>query len=179
MRMRLVAAGFMVLAGGCVSADLLACGDKFLVLSRGTRFERAPVARQNVGILLFANPSSRLPDAIQRMSVEATLRKAGYRPLSVVTADEFERALQAGGWDLILLDLADAPAAASRVAGPGAPEIVPVAVGVSNDALSRARKQYARVIASPTNGQAFVDALDRVVVLKLKGKANRAAGTTR
>jgi len=179
MRLRHVAAMLLALAAGCTGTGLLACGDKFLVVSRGTRFERAPVARQNVGVLLYANPSSSLSDAIQNLSVDATLRKAGYRPLSVVTADEFERALQTGGWDLILLDLSDAATAASRAAGSGAPGIVPVALGASREAISRARKQYGNVIASPTRGQAFVDALDKAVALQRTGKGSRPAETSR
>jgi hypothetical protein len=99
----------------CAGTDLLACGDKFLVVSRGTRFERAPSARNNVGVLLYANPASDVPGAIASLSVEATLRKAGYRPFSVSTIEEFDKALRTARWDLVVVDLADAPVASARV----------------------------------------------------------------
>ena len=166
MRMRLVAAGILCLASASAHVHLLACGDKFLVVSRGTRFERAPAARQHAGILVYANPASRLSEAIGRLSVEATLRRAGYKPVSVATADEFDGALRRGGWDLVLVDLADAPAAAARAENQGAPVVLPVALGATRDALARARRQYAKVIDSPTRGQTFVAAIDDVLVLR-------------
>ena len=104
MRLRHVAAMLLALTAGWVGTDLLACGDKFLVVSRGTRFERAPSARQHVGILLYANPASAVTKAIASLSVEATLRKAGYRPLLVSSLDEFDKALRSGGWELVVVD---------------------------------------------------------------------------
>ena len=60
-----------------VPATLLACGDKFLMPTRGTRFQQAPLNRAPAAVLLYANPASPLPGALSRLSVDATLRKAG------------------------------------------------------------------------------------------------------
>ncbi len=179
MRLRHVAAMLLSLTAGCAGTDLLACGDKFLIVARGTRFERAPVARQNVGILLYANPASDLPRAIASLSVEATLRKAGYRPLSVSNIDEFDKALRAGGWELVVVDLADAPAASARVDGQGAPLVLPVALNSTRAALAEAKKRYKGVITAPTRGQMFLDAIDDAIDRKMNAGAKRGAAAPR
>jgi len=179
MRLRQVAAMLLALTAGCAGTGLLACGDKFLVVSRGTRFERAPLARQNVGILLYANPLSDLPKSIASLSVEATLRKAGYRPLSVSNIDEFDQALRAGGWELVVVDLADAPAASALLEGRAAPLVLPVALNSNRAALAEAKKRYKGVIDSPTRGQTYLDAIDDAIDRKLKAGAKRGAAESR
>ena len=59
---------------------LLACGDKFLVVSRGTRFER-PAVRRAARILVYANPVSGFAKSLALEPMERTLRKAGPRPI--------------------------------------------------------------------------------------------------
>jgi hypothetical protein len=179
MRVRHGAAVLLALTAGCAGGDLLACGDKFLVVSRGTRFERAPLARQNVGILLYANPASDLPRTIARLSVEATLRKAGYRPLSVANIDELDTALRAGGWELVVVDLADAPAASARVEGTGAPLVLPVAHHSTRAAIAEAKKRYTGVIDAPARGTTFVDAIDEALERKVKARAKTGAAKSR
>ena len=152
MRLRPVAAMLLTLTAGCAGAELLACGDKFLVVSRGTRFERAPLARQNVGILLYANPTSDLRKAITSLSVEAALRKAGYRPFSVSNIDDLDKALRAGGWELVVVNLADAPAASTRVGGPDAPLVLPVALNPPRAVLAAAKKRSLRRHQCPDQG---------------------------
>ena len=44
-------------AGVWMGGDLLACGDKFLVTGRGTRFQRPKNARA-ASVLIYANPAS-------------------------------------------------------------------------------------------------------------------------
>jgi hypothetical protein len=163
----------------CPGAGLLACGDKFLVLSRGTRFERAPSARKHAAILVYAAPSSRMTDVMSRLSVDAMLRKAGYQPQSVASADQFESELRRGGWDLVLVDLADAPAVAARAGGGAAPLVVPVALGATRTEVSLAKRRFARVIAAPTRGQAFVDAVDDALALRQKTRTARAGAEAR
>lgn len=176
MSLRTPAAVLLSLAALCTGADLLACGDKFLVLGRGTRFERAPTARSHAAILVYAAPSSPMTDAMGRLSVEAALKKAGYRPRFVASPQDVERELRRGGWDLVVVDLADAPAVAAHAAAESAPLVVPVALGATRDQLTQARQRYARVIAAPARGQAFVDAIDDAMAAKRKAERNAAKG---
>src|SRR5262245_19855859 len=52
------AACLVFVIGIAFSAIILACGDKFLVSSRGTRYEKAPIKRDPRAILILANPAS-------------------------------------------------------------------------------------------------------------------------
>ena len=93
MQMRLVAASLLILSGLGTTAAPLACGDKFLLPSRGTRFQQPPRERIPATILLYANPASPLPQALTKLSVNVALRKVGYRPTFVDSLDALERAV--------------------------------------------------------------------------------------
>lgn len=151
---------------------VLACGDKFLIPSRGTRFQQAPPDRAAAAVLLYANPTSALPAALTKLSVDSALRKVGYRPTMVTSVDALERALNQGGWDVVVLDLADSASVRNRVPGRRAPVVVPVAQNASGEQVAAARKQYAHVLKSPSRSQAFVDAIDDAL-------ADGQAGTAR
>ena len=75
MRKTLLALGVLVIYG-ITSGELLACGDKFLVASRGTRYQRAGQARDTASILIYLPPSSALPKAFERVSEDITARPA-------------------------------------------------------------------------------------------------------
>lgn len=166
MKKSLVALGVLFLYG-IGSSELLACGDKFLVASRGTRFQRAGQARQSAAILVYLNASSTLPKAFEKVSDE-TVRKAGYRLTSVANTSELEQALRQGGWDLILTDLADSATVRGRIQGAGGPMVVPVAYNVTGTELAQAKKDYQRVLKGPIKSQAFLDALDDALALRAK-----------
>ena len=95
MKTRLVVT---VLLLGMIGAGqpLFACGEKFRVGIRGTRFQRPPVARTAASILIYANPALNLSRALASVAVDDTLRKAGYRPTTVRSPKEFQTALDRG-----------------------------------------------------------------------------------
>ena len=97
MKKVLLAVGILASYLAVSGTDLLACGDKFLVVSRGTRFQRAGAARQPAKILVYANPNSPLLKALEKVGVDDTLRKAGYQPIAVADTSELEQALRQGG----------------------------------------------------------------------------------
>jgi hypothetical protein len=171
MRKTLLAGGvlfsFMVTSG----ADLLACGDKFLIVSRGTRFQRASAVRPPANILVYTNPTSTLPKALEKAAVDETLRKAGYRPTSVSQASELDAAIKKGGWDVIVTDLADSPAVRGRVQGKDAPMVLPVVLNATGTQLAQAKKDYQRVVKGPVKSQAFLEAIDDAVELRIKLRA--------
>lgn len=142
---------------------LLACGDKFLVPSRGTRFQRAPVRRPPAAILVFANPATLLPQTLANGGVDATLRKAGYQPTSVTSMDALSAALERGGWDLVVADMADYLAIESRRQG-ATPAILPVVHNPTRDALAAARRVNAHVVKAPAKGEVFLEAVDQMVL---------------
>ena len=152
--------------------DLSACGDKFLVFSRGTRYQTAAAARRPANILVYANPSTTLPKALEKASVDATLRKAGYRPTSVSAPADLEAAIKQGGWDLVVADLADSPLLRGRFQGKAAPMVVPVVLNATGSELAQAKKDYERVLKGPIKSQAFLEAIDDAITLRDKLRAS-------
>lgn len=167
MRHKLLVAALLVLS--VAGTDLLACGDKFLVVSRGTRFQRAAIVRQPANILVYANPSSTLPKALEKAEVDETLRKAGYRPTSVSDPRELDQALRKGGWDLVVADLADGTVVRGRLQGGGkAPMVLPVVYRATGSEIAQAKKDYPRVLKGPVKSQAFLEAIDDALALREK-----------
>jgi DNA-binding NtrC family response regulator len=152
-----IVAALLVLAG--LSDPLLACGEKFLMGSRGTRFHQPAPVRQSATILVYANPVN-LTRALANVPLEATLLKAGYRPTVVTSADAFDNALSRGGWDLVLVDVADSPAVSRRAPGANAPIVLPVLYNPTGAELAAAKKQHQHILKAPTKNQAFLDAID-------------------
>ena len=141
---------------------LLACGDKFLVVSRGTRFER-PAMRHAARILVYANPISGFAKSLATAPMERTLRKAGYDPMMVISADQLDKALTGGEWDLVLADLADASDIQRRLRAGTSPRLLPVVSGGTGATVKDAKKQYGRVLKSTAKGQSLLDAVDEIL----------------
>ncbi len=175
MKIRIIAAAILVLAGFAAGTDLQACGDKFLVVSRGTRFQRAGV-RTSATILVYANPASSLPKMLENLPIEATLRKAGYLPTSVTTPEALDKALAGGHWDLVLTDVADTKDVGGRIHGDKGPVVLPVVYNMTGAELAKAKKQYLCILKSPTKSQSFLDAIDEALALKPQAKAGGKAG---
>ena len=166
MNTRIIAVALLFLAGTVSSDPLLACGEKWLMGSRGTRFGRPSLARQSAAILVYANPALNLPRALANVPFEATLRKAGYRPTVVTSAEALSSALGQGGWDLVLADVADSQAVSSRTQNAKAPIVLPVMYNPTGAELAAAKKQHQRILKAPTKNQSFLDAIDDALALK-------------
>ena len=169
-----------VLLLGMIGAGqpLFACGEKFRVGIRGTRFQRPPAARTAASILIYANPALNLSRALAGVPVDDTLRKAGYRPTTVRSPKEFQTALDRGGWDLVLLDLADSSTAIARSPVANPPVVLPVVFNASKAELAAAKKQHARVLKGPVKSQSLVDAVDDALAEKppTQNKINSNSG---
>lgn len=167
MRRRLLVAGLVVLT--LAGSDLFACGEKFLVVSRGTRFQRAGIARPPATILVYANPASTLPKSLEKAEVDETLRKAGYKPTSISDPKLLEQTLRKGDWDLVITDLADGTTVRSVITGAAKePMILPVVYRATGHEIAQAKKDYPRVIKGPVKSQAFLEAVDEAVLLRMK-----------
>ena len=172
MNRRILASVLIVLA--VFPPAVLGCGDKFLVASRNTRYQRAPVSRGPASILIYESPASEISKGLAGIPVDATLRKVGYRPTIVETADEFDRALARGGWNLVLVGNADAEAVAQRVKNLG---VLPVAYKPTRDQLKQSRKLFPVVLQGPAKGDDLVAAVDDALASlnKLHQKSGKAA----
>ena len=68
MRIRRMFGVLVALLAVGITSDLIACGDKFLVAGRGTRYQRPKTARA-ASVLIYADPRRRLrPPSRKRKS---------------------------------------------------------------------------------------------------------------
>lgn len=154
----------LVLWGVGGAADVFACGNKFLVASRGTRFGKVAVARQEAAILVYANPDSAVPHAVVNVPVETVLVNAGYQPTVVADPEEFNQALSKGGWDLVLADLRDTATVEVQL-GDEAPMVVPVLYEPTKSDYQLAKQEYDNVIKAPMKSQRFLESIDEAVAM--------------
>jgi hypothetical protein len=172
MKSRLLVVGMLMFTS--TNVDVFACGEKFLVMIRGTRFQRASVARQPANILVYANSASTLPKALEKVKVDDTLRKAGYQPTSVTQASDLEQALRQGGWDLVIADLGDSAALRARFQGADAPMVVPVMYNATGSELAQAKRDYQRVLKGPIKSQSFLEVIDDALAFREKIRTKTA-----
>jgi hypothetical protein len=162
MNQRIFLVGLVAGLGLCTGADLLACGDKFLVAGRGTRYQRPKNARA-ASVLIYANPSSGLPAAFGRLPVESVLKHQGHRSTIVATFDQLSAVLAGGRYDVVL-------AASSVIAavkdllggGPDAPMVVALCIKGSGPEPQEARASVPCVKAPPRE-RSLLEAIDKAV----------------
>lgn len=139
-----------------------ACGDKFLAVSRGSRFQRAGLARRPATILVVAPAGGRLAASVQSLGVVDALAKVGYTA-HVVTDAAAGTAAQGRSWDLVIREL-DVDAGLTGLTG--SPSVVVVAWDAPRDAVSRARKNFDGVLVRPGRVRAVVDAVDDALLTR-------------
>jgi hypothetical protein len=86
-----------------------ACGDKFLLVGRGVRFQRAYAAVHPANILIYARPTTSANRAIRDPQFHKSLRQAGHQVSVIEDSTLFEHALQLPTFDIVLADLLEAP----------------------------------------------------------------------
>ena len=155
---------------GPVQAD--ACGDKFLRVGRGARYQRGYAALYPACILAYARPGSAVARAIREL--EPALKRAGHRLLLVDDTGVLAPALKTGHYNLVLTDFSDVAAVErqARSAGPRLP-IIPVLHRPTKEALAAATKEYPCVVEAPGNKSDVLERID--VLLESRAKAEGAA----
>jgi DNA-binding NtrC family response regulator len=125
------------------SAELVACGDKFLRVGRSARFRRYGAAYP-ASILIY-RPLDSTKKGIQEF--ETLLKRAGHRPVTVANGTDVTRALAAGQYDLVIADYSDArrishdlESVSSRAA------LLPILHKPTKPVEREATQQYAHII---------------------------------
>jgi hypothetical protein len=86
-----------------VTADLDACGDKFLRVGRSARFRR--YAAVHPAAILIYSPADSTPAGIKEF--EAILTRAGHKTLALANGADISQALSAAPYDLVIADYSD------------------------------------------------------------------------
>jgi hypothetical protein len=161
-----VVIGVLLMNSLISTKSLTACGDKFISAARGIRFEQAPVGKQE-SILIYTDPASDVPKALARITADEALRGAGYRPTVVSSATDFDAKLTQGHWDLAVVGLNDAAAAALRGV-----RILPIALNTPKTILADVNKTYPVVLTKVPNSDAFVHAVSQALASRATRKSN-------
>ena len=106
MRIRRTLGVLAVLLAVGITGDLIACGDKFLVAGRGTRYQRPKTARA-ASILIYADPASAVAASLKKEKVESVLKLEGHRATRVQSLEELSAVVSSGRYDVILTATSD------------------------------------------------------------------------
>jgi hypothetical protein len=138
-----------VLAGGVMailaaaSADLVACGDKFLRVGRSARLRRYGAAYP-ASVLVY-RPLNSTKKGIQEF--EALLKRAGHRPVTVPNGTDVMRALAAGQYDLVIADYSDARRISNDLESVSSRAVLlPILYKPTKTVEREAAQQYAHII---------------------------------
>ena len=158
-----------------------ACGDKLLVLGRGVRFQ-VDTADYPASLLLYINPNMPGADKIGDTQLQAVTRQAGHRLRTVRSKEELAGALKTGRYDIVIVDLADAPALEEMVqASPSQPLLLPwvyqetkADFSAVKERYQSALKRYQSALKAPLKVGNFLSTVDRTMELKTKLARSKA-----
>ncbi len=166
-----------ILLGLALASDLLlegreagACGDKFLVIGRGARQQRAQGAVQRASILLYRDAQGDLESALTQQKVETHLRLAGHTLRWVESPSELAERLASGRYDIVLAPLSEVAVLEPMVgSGPTRPFLLPVIHNPTGEELSAAEAEFSCVMRSPSTNKHYLAVIDEAMVLRKKG----------
>jgi hypothetical protein len=148
------------------TAELNACGDKFLRPGRSARM-RSYAAMYRASILLY--PSAKADPSVVS-AWEKMLKHAGHKS-QVVRNGDLQGTVANGKYDLIISDYRDAAKIAEAFhATRVAPGILPVMSNVSKSVAEEVKKTYEHVIdADAMDRYQALAEIDRVMEVRVKG----------
>jgi hypothetical protein len=122
-----------------------ACGDKFIRVGRGGRFQRGYVAVHPASILVYVNKGS--AGAASMGKLPAVLKAAGHRAEAVDTMGAFTEALKARRYDLVLAENPDVAGVVAAINGATPkPSVLPVLRGATPAQVGAAAREHGCVI---------------------------------
>jgi len=162
MKRRISLVALMCTVGLWAGSDLLACGDKFLNVGRGTRYQRPKNARA-ASILIYANPSGGLTAALKGVPVESVLKREGHRSTTVQTPEQLSAILASGHFDVVIVASGDAAAVDQLLSNdPDAAAVLAFCVKSDPPPPSTASKP-ASCLKSPPREWSLLEAVDKAV----------------
>jgi hypothetical protein len=160
MRRRMGSIAIIAMVGLLTGADLLACGEKFLVSGRGTRYQR-PKNFRAASILIYANPSSGLENALRKLPMDSVLKREGHRATRVETPEQLSAVLAGGNFDVVLAASGDVARLNEVLAGrPDAPIVLAVCIEGPERPVAEGA---ACALKAPPKERRLLEAIDRAV----------------
>ena len=165
MRNLLLPVVFASVSIGLSSADLAACGDKYIRLA--ARLGPSYAAEHTATVLIYMPAGSIVPAAARKIGLHDTLKRAGHRVHAISNEADLEPALRGRRYDIVI---ADASSAATIVPvlerAPGRPSLVPVFHKQSKAEFEQARKDVRCLIASRQKSYHAAAEIDHVMQMR-------------
>jgi hypothetical protein len=169
--------GLVFAASG--SQAVSACGDKFLLVGRGVRFEQAYAAIHPASILIVLPVKGVKSAAVRDSRLLTALRNAGHKVEVVQQPANLADALSRSRRDIILVERVDA--AALHDMAPPAGQLKPSIIGVLEDpspsALTDAKRQLEYVLQTPTSLARILNLMDDVMKARRDSSRRSGAGS--
>jgi hypothetical protein len=157
------------------SRPVTACGDKFLMVGRGVRFQRAYAAIHPASILIVIPPKSVMHAAVRDSRLQTALKMAGHR-LELVPQANMADQIGRSRYDIILAERSDALAIPDLVsAGPVKPSVVGVLEDPSAAELAAAGQRLQAVLKTPQSLFDILKTLDDVMKTRIDNSRRPAA----
>ena len=159
MQRRIGLVGFLIAVGVWTGPDLLACGDKFLVAGRGTRYQRPKNARA-ASVLIYSNAG--LQAALKKVSLDSVLKHEGHRSTTVEAPEQLSAILTSGHFDVVLVSSGDAAAVEKLVgSAPDAPIVLALCARPAGS--EPAPDKGASCLKTPPKEGSLLEAIDKAV----------------
>jgi hypothetical protein len=175
MLRHLLVVAVVAMAFASDSADLSACGDKFLRIGRSARF-RGYAAVHPSSILIYT-PTNSTSAGIK--DFEALLKRAGHKPLTVENGARLSQIFAAAKYDVVIADYTDTNKIREELQSvTSKPGLLPILYKPTKAVAAQAEKEYDCLIKP--DAMSKHDALaeiDRLMELRLKDTT--AAGATK
>ena len=153
-----------------------ACGDKFVLLGRGVKFQRAYAAIYPASILIYAQPQRHAAKAIRDPRLQNDLKLAGHRVSVVETEAALTRALASERVDLVLTDVADADRTATEgAASPSKPTVLPVMYEPTREQAQEIQSRYNCRLKSSDKPDRYLVTIDDAMKVRADQKKRRTS----
>jgi hypothetical protein len=161
----------LLAAGAAAVEPAAACGDKFIVLGRTVRAQRARGAVHRASVVIMLDPASELPAAIKASGLLRELQLSGHAVRHARSAAEAQALAETGTVDVLVASLADVDRMAAGLEGrPAArPLMVPVLLDPTPEELESARARYGCALRSP-GGRHYLGVIEDALAAKRRAR---------
>jgi hypothetical protein len=161
---------------GAASQPTRACGDKFLLVGRGVKFQRAYAAIYPASIVIYAQPERHTARAIRDPRLQTDLKLAGHRVLVVETDVALARALDSDKVDLVLTDVADADRMSTQgAASPSRPTVLPVMYEPTKEEAKAIETRYQCRLTSSDRADRYLVTIDDAMKARAAQKRKKTS----
>jgi len=144
------------------------CGDKFLVIGRGVRYERAYAAIHPGSILFYTSHNN--ADIKVDTDLQNVLVKAGHKVQTVNDTANLDSTLKTGKFDLVLINLNDAANLEQQIVGsPSNPAVLPIIYDRTGKEVATAGKDYQCILKAAGKNTQILQVVDEAMGEKLSG----------